>query len=712
MNMRKLINQSRVYRVICLMVMVACFAACGEKDDWDVEYVPFQESEGGNWGLISPDGDVLFSEEFKEMPSVALNGRFIVRNADGLFEIYTAEKKPQKVGGEYLSVGLFYDKVAPAVEKGKPIQFIDKDGDVEFVFDKVDGKTVTSCSDIINGTAVFKCGDYYGVVSSSGKVLIEPKYVLMEKDPSNRFLCVDKKYMGELDEDKVVWQVLDKDGDELFSMKASKFKIPEQLSWSFADRRFIFDDMFILKTEKDGHNVCGLMKFDGEWMLKPSSKVRSVVDYREGKLVYYDGTGYGLMDKEGEIIIRAKYDKMRFVTDEILMVKKSGESEYTLINIEDEEIGNDSYRTIHNVKMNGENLFAKVGKKEWALIDLAGKEVKLKTSIEDIFEGSFNTIHFSSQNYISDYVDVDALVNSLNLTDKGPAGLTFNQSPEAVIKALNSNAFLSHLSENADEHEYQSISSSGTLELLNTFVNAIFDQDVTEGIYETKTVKGFWGNSYQEKKLVGRRFTNAHPESLEVQISLNDKVNGRPEGIGELIIRKVIEKIKTLGKVVKEGKNAACVDVDGASYVAYYDGEQIRIAYGKDFDVENTDVSLCDDASEDNVVSMGIPALVRKENQTEPDDDDWGELESPPAEELMSDYHAPAPETKETRNDVVKSTGSKQKQSAQPERTKVKSQTTSSSSSSSVRTSTPTQSGSDEKSVNLNDLINYTNKKK
>ena len=128
--------------------------------------------------------------------------------------------------------------------------------------------------------------------------------------------------------------------------------------------------------------------------------------------------------------------------------------------------------------------------------------------------------------------------------------------------------------------------------------------------------------------------------------------------------------------------------------------------------MENTDVSLCDDASEDNVVSMGIPALIRKENQTEPDDDDWGELESPPAEELMSDYHAPAPETKETRNDVVKSTGSKQKQSAQPERTKVKSQTTSSSSSSSVRTSTPTQSGSDEKSVNLNDLINYTNKKK
>lgn len=695
------------------MVMVSCFAACGEKDDWDVEYVPFQESEGGNWGLISPDGEVLFSEEFKEMPSVALNGRFVVRNADGLFEIYTAEKKPQKVGGEYLSVGLFYDKVAPAVEKGKPIQFIDKDGDVEFVFDKVDGKTVTSCSDIINGTAVFKCGDYYGVVSSSGKVLIEPKYALMEKDPSNRFLCVDKKYIGELDEDKVVWQVLDKDGEELFSMKASKFKIPEQLSWSFADRRFIFDDMVILKTEKDGHNVCGLMKFDGEWMLKPSSKVRSVVDYRKGKLVYYDGTGYGLMDKEGEVIIRAKYDKMRFVTDEILMVKKSGESEYTLINIEDEEIGNDSYRNIHNVKMNGQNLFAKVGKKEWALIDLAGKEVKLKTSIEDIYEGSFNTIPFSFQNYISDYVDVDALVNSLNLTDKGFLGLTLNQNPEAVIKALNSNTFLNPVSESASNYVAHNIPSSGTLELLGISTTVSFNKDVTEGVYETKTVKGFWGNTYQEKKEVGRKFTDAYPLVIDMSVSLVDKINGRPEGLGELLAKKIIEKTKTIGKVVKEGKNAVIVNTGDAYMISYYTGSTVNLTYGK-YDVSDIDLSTCDDASEDNLTYLYIPFPSETESQNKliGDDDEWGELESPPAEELMSDYHAPAPETKEARNDVPKSTGSKQKQSAQPERTKVKSQTTSSSSSSSVRTSTPTQSGSGEKSVNLNDLINYTNKKK
>ena len=73
--MEKYVNRNWLGQAISLLVMSICLVACGEKDDWDVEYVPFQESVDGNWGLISLDGGVLFSEEFKERPSFALNGR-------------------------------------------------------------------------------------------------------------------------------------------------------------------------------------------------------------------------------------------------------------------------------------------------------------------------------------------------------------------------------------------------------------------------------------------------------------------------------------------------------------------------------------------------------------------------------------------------------------------------------------------------------------
>ena len=84
------------------VIMAGLFmASCTSKNDPlnEVEYFPFQESKDGNWGMIGIDGKVLFSEEFKNMPTMAVNGRFMVKNSDGLWEIYTAEKKPEKIGG-------------------------------------------------------------------------------------------------------------------------------------------------------------------------------------------------------------------------------------------------------------------------------------------------------------------------------------------------------------------------------------------------------------------------------------------------------------------------------------------------------------------------------------------------------------------------------------------------------------------------------------
>ena len=82
------------------------------------------------------------AEEGDDMPTVAVNGRFMVKNADGLWEIYTTDKKPKKIGGEYLYASLFYEDVAPVVEKGQPVKFIDRDGNVKVTLDKINGKAV------------------------------------------------------------------------------------------------------------------------------------------------------------------------------------------------------------------------------------------------------------------------------------------------------------------------------------------------------------------------------------------------------------------------------------------------------------------------------------------------------------------------------------------------------------------------------------------
>ena len=94
-----------------------------------IEYLPFQEEKDGYWGMISPDGKVLFSGEFKEEPTVAMNGRFFVKNGDGLWELYTAEEKPKKLGEEYLEVVSFREDVTPVVRKNQSIELINLDGE-------------------------------------------------------------------------------------------------------------------------------------------------------------------------------------------------------------------------------------------------------------------------------------------------------------------------------------------------------------------------------------------------------------------------------------------------------------------------------------------------------------------------------------------------------------------------------------------------------
>jgi hypothetical protein len=113
------------------------------RPDSDIDGVPFKSSENGKWGMLRPDGSILFEEEFKDEPTVAHDGRFYVRNGNGLWEIFTAEENPVKVGDEYVSLGEYYDGVAPAVRKNEKISLIDRKGNIIAVLDKSGSKPIT-----------------------------------------------------------------------------------------------------------------------------------------------------------------------------------------------------------------------------------------------------------------------------------------------------------------------------------------------------------------------------------------------------------------------------------------------------------------------------------------------------------------------------------------------------------------------------------------
>ena len=161
----------------------AAFAAmylssCSNSENGKVEFIPFQETVDGQWGMISMTGEVLFSEEFKTKPTVVKDGRFFVKKKNGGWEMYSSDPKPKRIGSEYAHVSGFNNGVALVSEKGKPVSIIDTDGKPLKVLDRLEGKQIDGVRPFKNGYAVFMTEDsLYGAINKKGDCTSQPPFI-------------------------------------------------------------------------------------------------------------------------------------------------------------------------------------------------------------------------------------------------------------------------------------------------------------------------------------------------------------------------------------------------------------------------------------------------------------------------------------------------------------------------------------------------------
>lgn len=198
------------------------FTSYGKESD--IDGIPFKSSEKGKWGMMKPDGTIIFEEEFKDMPTLAVDGRFMVKNGNGLWEIYTMESNPVKIGDEYVSLGDFYHGVAPAVKKNEQISLIDIDGNVITVLEKSGSKPITKMENFHYGYALFEAEDAVGIVNTRGEILLEAQnYCKIYHVAPKRFLALSMKYKDEADKHNLVYDVIDPVGNQKGRIRMSKY---------------------------------------------------------------------------------------------------------------------------------------------------------------------------------------------------------------------------------------------------------------------------------------------------------------------------------------------------------------------------------------------------------------------------------------------------------------------------------------------------------
>lgn len=583
--------------LMALTAVLLLVSSCGSSGGNGYDAVPFQETEKGMWGMITLDGKVLFKDEFKEMPTMSKEGMFMVKNDKGLWEIYTAEEKPKKVGSEYVSATPFTDGIALVAERNKPVTMIDKEGKEVKVLDKVDGKEVSAVCAFRNGYAVYKTGDNYGVINKDGEGVIPAKYCAINHYSDGKFVAIDAKYKKELESDSastgtLKFTVLDTKGKVLFELNQSKYS---DIGGSF------YDGLMPVAVEKDGEKMWGIINEKQEYVVKPSSKFQKITEYYNDMFIYYNGEAYGVMNLKGETVIRAKYDYLQFDTDGKLITgtrDNSGKTIYKFVDTEDTQIGPDTYQEAAPFFwFDGKHTIVKVSDSQYSIIDSKGKQLEKLPDMVNISNREGDSV------VESDYVNFTALFEEMKISENGMDGLTFSASPLKVVQTLSD--YLPGTKEHpvTDPYWYDYRSSFKYSHAVNNVVPTFaveFSGKLSRQTYTTRRVVDYTfydGTEWYHNEQVptGYAWNDVKVTAFGIQFDNDGKLKGKLR----LLLNAAITRFSNMGRIVKQNNGAAVITLrNGKTAFIYMEPKDVVILWG-DAQASQLDITKFKDVKED-----------------------------------------------------------------------------------------------------------------
>ncbi len=536
-----------------LLLAGILLSACssGNRIEEKIEALAFKSDKNDKWGLISTDGKILFEDEFERTPSMVFNGRYFVTNKNGEYEMYAVSEKPEQVGDKaWKSVCDFYEDVTPAVEKGKAITLIDRDGNVVKEMAKLNNKTVVSMRNFNEGLAIYETIDgYYGMVNTKGDVVIDAQFVSLSAATDGKVIGINKKYEAAYKADeteKIKYSVMNTNGKIIAELDGKKYSSLYEFHNGLA----------IAAEKKDGEERYGIINEKGDWIVKPSSKTKHITQVFNKHFIYYDGEKYGVKTFDGETVIRAKWDFLYFMDEDLLVAcdrDKDKDDRYRFINLEGEQVGKENFMNlgIPYFLGSGDYTIVQTDDNEYQFIDKKGEFLKLDKNA-DIYDISIS----SAGNYVeSDYVDFEAIVNGLNIQTDGIDGLKLNVPAETAVKYVAT--IDTTTSKNAENYTYtSSLSWSKDFKVATANLTVTFDSYLGERL--TRTVQeNYYGYTFSHEETTGYKFsTTAKAYAISGAFNTNyGKLNGK----GKDLYKAMVKKFKALGKELKSNDNAIIV---------------------------------------------------------------------------------------------------------------------------------------------------------
>lgn len=413
------------YRFVGALALFS-LVACNSKQ---VDYLPFQESEDGYWGLIDRKGKVLFAEEFENYICGINEGVLLTTDDDGKYQFYTVEKKPKLISEGYKDAGVFNGGFAPIVMKDEWIKFINKKGKVISELKEINGLQVESVSPFHFGVAIYRLEDgSAGLIDIKGTVLTSPQRVGINFCTKANFLssAVVENENLLIEYSDAVLLIHYKD---FINGKYNRalYRLDEEKHTPYFYKNSHY---YCIDTKKKHIIMDGSKEI---LTIDRDSKNSYIYDIMGKHMLFSNENGdkKGIMDMKGNVVIRPKYRFLTFMDEKTLLCSTNSE-DFKLIDVKDNvissnvDIHEDVYEGMVNFRLH-EGIACLINEDEdFYFSDKKGDPIDNKT---------YHNIRETCECFVnSDFFNVNKFIRNYEITETGVAGIGFNTTTDEFIE--------------------------------------------------------------------------------------------------------------------------------------------------------------------------------------------------------------------------------------------------------------------------------------
>jgi len=396
--------------------LLCCCGSENAQNSHNVDYIAVQIDKNEGWSIIDKNGDVVVKDEYDANSQLSniTDGVYWVKDSNG-YQLFSLDSPKKALTNEvYEEATDFAAGRAVVIREGSPIQIVNTKGEVV----KTLSRSITKVYPFNPaGYAVFYEGDKKGVIDTEGNVTFKGNYSYLSyiSDRYSELILADSG--------NGTYLILDKDGQEHGKFSANRYHPICTFSEGLiavveSSDPYPDNSLPVSFINEKGEKQFALKK--SQWKIEGHTIAHYLID---GYIVYAsnsNGLRYGVADKDGNEVIRPKYENMYHIGKGFFLAKKN--EKWGVINTNDDTLVPFDYDEARD-QMLGDNFLLKQ-EDYFYIVGRDGKELKK--------DGFYNLALSPCNNEVT-FVDLDCVAEDLIVPIQK---FSPNLKPETILTAM------------------------------------------------------------------------------------------------------------------------------------------------------------------------------------------------------------------------------------------------------------------------------------